>query len=308
MYKKIIIIFCLINSLLISKELITPIPINPDFHYKKALLGKKLFFDIRLSKNNTISCSSCHLINDGGDDNLPLSFGIDGKIGNRNAPTLLNARYNSFQFWDGREKTLQEQVKGPIHNPLEMATSFNEIIIKLNKDKYYKKEFMNLYKEEINKDNIAHAIAEFEKTLTTPNSKFDKFLKGDKDILTKDELDGYKLFKSYGCISCHNGINIGGNLIQKIGAIKDYNTHDLGKYYITKNEEDKFYFKVPSLRNIELTAPYFHDGKIKTLKKAVETMMKHQVGYVIDEKEIKNIIKFLKTLTGDTPIIIGTKK
>lgn len=126
--------------------------------------------------------------------------------------------------------------------------------------------------------------------------------------LNKDELDGYKFFKSYGCISCHNGINIGGNLIQKIGAIEKYNTHDLGKYYITKNEEDKFYFKVLSLRNIELTEPYFHDGKIKTLKEAVETMMKHQVGYIIEEKEIKNIVKFLKTLTGDTPIIIGTKK
>lgn len=305
---KIIILSLFTISILFSKELITPIPQVIDYDYKKALLGKKLFFDTRLSRDNTVSCANCHFIEDGGDDNNTVSFGIEGKTGTRNAPTVLNARYNTLQFWDGSAKDLQEQAKGPIHNPVEMASNFKEVVKKLKKDKEYIKEFSLIYENGITGLNITDAIAEFEKTLITPNSRFDKYLRGDKNILSKNELNGYKLFKEYGCISCHNGINVGGNLIQKIGAVEKYDTNDLGRYNITKNEDDKFYFKVPSLRNINLTAPYFHDGKVKTLKEAVEKMAAHQVGFLIEEKEIEDIISFLKTLTGDTPKIIGEEK
>ena len=305
---KIILILCFPFVFLISTELITPIPINPDYNVKKAQLGTKLFFDTRLSHNNTISCANCHLIDGGGDDNLSVSFGIDGQKGMRNSPTVLNARYNRIQFWDGSAKSLEDQAKGPIHNPVEMGSNFEEIISKLKKDTNYVKEFFSLYSEGITSLNISNAISEFEKTLTTPNSKFDRFLRGDKKALNNDELNGYKLFKEYGCISCHNGVNIGGNLLQKIGAVEKYDTPDFGLYNITKEEDDRFYFKVPSLRNIELTAPYFHDGSVQTLKEAVDKMIKYQVGFLIEENEREDILNFLKTLTGQTPEILKDLK
>ncbi len=303
MNKKLILL-CFIVTGLLSKELITPIPYLPQYDYKKALLGKKLFFDTRLSHDDTISCASCHFLEDGGDDNLSVSFGIDGKTGTRNSPTVFNARYNAMQFWDGSAKDLAEQAKGPIHNEVEMGSNFQEVISKLKKDKYYIDTFSSLYSKGITGLNITDAISEFEKTLTTPNSNFDKFLRGYKKAITVDELKGYKLFKEYGCISCHNGVNIGGNLMQKIGVIENYNTTDFGKFNITRNPDDKFYFKVPSLRNVNLTAPYFHDGQTKTLKDAVEKMIVHQIGYLLEDDEIENIIKFLKTLTGETPKLI----
>jgi len=296
-----LLILVMFNVFLFSKELITPIPLENNYNVKKALLGQKLFFDTRLSYNNSVSCASCHIINDGGDDNLPVSFGVDGKTGIRNSPTVLNSKYNILQFWDGSAKNLKEQAKGPIHNPVEMNSNFEDIIIKLEKDKDYKKSFLAIYKDGISADNIVDAISEFENTLITPNSRFDKYLRGDINILTKDEQNGYKLFKEYGCISCHNGINIGGNLVQKIGIMKNFDTEDLGRFNITKNSSDKFYFKVPTLRNIDLTAPYLHNGEIKTLKEVVEIMIDYQIGYELEKKEVDNIVKFLKTLTGETP-------
>ncbi len=302
--KKLIFIYFICITPLLSQELITPIPFQDSYDYKKALLGKKLFFDTRLSHDNTISCANCHLLEDGGDDNLEVSFGINGKTGTRNAPTLLNARYNSFQLWDGSAKNLAEQVDGPINNPVELGSSFEEVIVKIQDDMDYYNTFFSLYKDGITASNIADAISEFEKTLITPNAPFDKYLRGDKKALTKDEFDGYEAFKENGCISCHNGINVGGNLMQKIGVIEDFETTDFGKYNITKKEVDKFYFKVPSLRNAELTAPYFHDGKTKTLRDAVDKMILHQVGFMIEDKDVENIVKFLKTLTGEKLIII----
>ncbi|MEA3316192.1 MAG: cytochrome-c peroxidase [Campylobacterota bacterium] len=296
-----ILLLVFFNLFLYSKELITPIPLENNYHKEKAILGKKLFFDVRLSYDNTISCSSCHILNDGGDDNLPVSFGVSGKTGVRNSPTVLNSKYNIVQFWDGSASSLKEQAKGPIHNPVEMNSSFEQIITKLNKDKNYKNSFSTIYEDGITGDNIVDAISEFEKTLTTPNSRFDKYLRGDTNILTEDEKNGYQLFKDYGCISCHNGVNIGGNLLQKIGIMRNYKTKDLGRFTITKNEKDKFYFKVPTLRNIELTAPYLHNGEVKTLEDVVKIMIDYQIGYELDDKELQNIIKFLKTLTGDNP-------
>ncbi len=305
-----VIIFLLLNFYcLTAKELIIPISEQINYDLEKALLGKKLFFDKRLSKDNTISCSSCHDIEKGGDDNRDFSVGIENKKGNVNSPTVLNSRYNFTQFWNGRARDLKDQVSGPIHNPVEMGSTLDEIVQKLKTDDYYAKQFKNIYKDGITKKNIIDSIAEFESSLVTPNSKFDRYLKGDKKALNKDEKEGYVLFKQNGCISCHNGINIGGNLFQKMGILKEYNaeSQNLGRYEVTKDEEDKNYFKVPTLRNINQTAPYFHDASAKTLDDAVEVMIEYQLGMKPLKREVDKIVKFLKTLDGQKPKIMEVK-
>ena len=281
---------------------ITPIPKHIEFNYDKAILGKKLFFDNKLSKDNSISCATCHDLNNGGDDGLKFSFGVEGKMGNINAPTVLNSYFNFRQFWDGRAKDLKEQAAGPIENPVEMSHDFKILVPKLENTEY-KELFENIYSNGITKDNILDAIAEFEKTLITPNSKFDDFLLGDKEALTKYEREGYELFKNKGCIACHHGVNVGGNHYNKFGAFNFVASDSLGRYNVTKNENDKYYFKVPTLRNIDLTAPYFHDGREPSLKKAVETMSLVQLGRPITNEEIDKIVAFLKTLTGQLKII-----
>lgn len=305
MFYKFIFIVTFFYLNLFSKDLITPIPLTQDYDYQKALIGKKLFYDTRLSHDDTISCATCHNLELGGDDNLSVSFGINGAKSTRNSLSVFNSRYNIFQFWDGRANSLSEQISGPIHNPAEMGTNFNEVIFKLKDDEQYQKEFNSLYDDGLTEENLKDAIVEFEKALTTPNSKFDRYLRGEKNILDENELKGYTLFKDYGCISCHNGVNIGGNIMQKIGILEKFNTEDYGLYNITKNEEDKYYFKVPSLRNIELTSPYFHDGRVDKLDEAVKVMLQLQVGFPLEEENIENIVKFLKTLTGEKPKIIG---
>ncbi len=301
MFKKVfIVIFSIVIH--INATTIIPIPEKINFNKEKALLGKKLFFDNRLSKDKTISCASCHGLEKGGVDNLIVSVGINAQLGTINAPTVLNAVYNFRQFWNGRAKDLQEQAMGPIENPIEMGHDFNTLIKELNNSEYIK-DFSELYKDGITKDNIADAIAEFEKTLITPNSRFDKFLKGDDNAITSYEKEGYEIFKQKGCISCHHGINIGGNSYNRFGVVININSDSLGRYDITKKEEDKYFFKVPSLRNIELTAPYFHDGRTYALKEAVKTMAMVQLGRPITEQEINKIVAFLKTLTGQLKVI-----
>jgi len=233
-------------------------------------------------------------------------MGNNGKVIPRNSPTVYNAIFNETQHWDGTIKDLYDQADNSITHPLAMNSNYKEIIAKLQKDTNYKRLFKKAYRASISKENILDAIVQFEKLLTTPNSRFDKYLRGE-DVLNENEKEGYQLFQDYGCISCHNGVNIGGNLIQKIGILKTYKTKDLGRFLHSNLEEDMYYFKVPSLRNIELTAPYFHDGKIKTLKKAVETMIEYQIGYSLTNKQIDNIIEFLKTLNGETPKILKDK-
>lgn len=289
-------------TLFLNAASITPIPQKIDFNYKKALLGKKLFFDTRLSVNNTISCASCHDLKDGGDDGLPSSFGVDGRQGTINAPTVLNSVFNFRQFWDGRAKDLKEQAMGPIENPVEMAHNFEKLVKSLQNTEY-KTIFSTVYIDGITKNNIADALSEFEKTLITPNSKFDKYLSGDEDALTDYEKQGYEIFKSKGCIACHHGINIGGNHYNKFGVFSYISSDNLGKYNVTKDEEDKYYFKVPTLRNIALTPPYFHDGREVSLKEAVKTMSYVQLGRPITEDEIEKIVAFLRTLTGELEII-----
>ncbi len=289
-----------------ARELITPIPQFQSYNDSKAKLGKKLFRDPRLSKDNTISCSHCHRLDKGGVDGLQFSIGVGGKVGHINAPTVFNAGNNFVQFWDGRARNLKEQAKFPITNPKEMASSFKEIIAKLSKDSAYQKAFKALYKEGITEDTIVNALTEFQKALVTPNSRFDQYLRGNKEILTEEEVKGFQLFKSKGCIACHNGVNVGGNMYQKIGVMQKYSdpSHNLGRYNVTKREEDKYYFKVPSLRNIDLTAPYFHNGLVATLNDAVQLMAYYQLGKILKQEESHKIVLFLKTLTGKTPAIL----
>ncbi|AXH08451.1 cytochrome B6 [Malaciobacter halophilus] len=306
---KSIILILLPILLLNCKELILPIKSTESYDLQKALLGKKLFFDKRLSKDNTISCASCHDLEKGGDDNRDFSLGVNNKKGEVNSPTVFNSRYNFTQFWNGRARDLKEQVSGPIHNPVEMGSSLDEALEKLKKDDYYNKQFKIVFKDGLTKKNLVDAIAEFEGALITPDSKFDRYLKGDKKALSKDELEGYKLFKQNGCISCHNGINIGGNLFQKMGILKEYKSKvgNLGRYEVTKDIEDKNYFKVPTLRNINKTAPYFHDASAKTLEDAVAIMIEYQLGMQASKDEIDKIVKFLKTLDGKKPEILDKK-
>ncbi|WP_422141285.1 cytochrome-c peroxidase [Arcobacter aquimarinus] len=293
-----IIFILFFNVILFSKEPITPIPLEIDFDKEKANLGKELFFDPILSKDNTISCHSCHILEQGGDDNLQFSFGVDGKVGNMNSPTVFNSTFNFVQFWDGRAKNLQEQVQGPITNEVEMSHTFEEIIKILNNTEY-KEKFRKIYKDGVTKNNITDSLAQFQKTLITPNSPFDKYLRGDKNAISKEQKQGYELFKNQGCIACHHGVNVGGNLYAKFGLISELQSDSKGRYEVTKNELDKYYFKVPTLRNIELTSPYLHDGRIEELEDVVKFMAHYQLGKSLSEEEAKKIVLFLKSLTGD---------
>ncbi|QKF73581.1 cytochrome c peroxidase [Aliarcobacter faecis] len=296
--KRIIFLFSFILGFLNAIEVITPIPLNVNIDVKKADLGKELFFDVRLSKDDTISCHSCHLLNQGGVDNKKLSVGVEGKLSIINTPTVFNSSFSFTQFWNGRSKTLHEQVFGPISDPNEMAMSFEELEIKLRKTDYLKK-FFSIYKDGITINNIADAIVEYEKTLITPNSPFDKYLRGDETAISDKAKRGYQIFKEQGCIACHHGRNVGGNLYAKFGVVSEVETKSKGRFEVTKNEEDLYYFKVPSLRNIELTYPYLHDGRFETLEDTVKFMANYQLGKSLNKEQISDIISFLVSLTGE---------
>jgi len=284
-----------------NAEPITPIPQTVKVNEQKVKLGKKLFFDTILSADNTISCVTCHDLQNGGDDGLKFSFGIQGKEGDINAPTVYNAVYNFRQFWNGRAKNLAHQTWGPVEDPLEMGNKFSKLIFTLNQTPY-KKEFSDIYKDGVTKNSIGDAIAEYEKTLITPNAPFDKYLRGDKSAISQKQEDGYELFKEKGCIACHHGINVGGNLYNKFGVFQDVNSKRLGRYEVTKKEADKYYFKVPSLRNIALTAPYLHDGRYDKLEDVVKFMARYQLGRIVTEEEVDKVVSFLNSLSGEIPL------
>ena len=267
-------------------------------------LGKKLFFDARLSKSGFISCNSCHNLSMGGTDNLKTSIGHNWNQGPINAPTVLNSSLNLAQFWDGRAKDLQAQAGGPIANPGEMGSNHALAVEVLQSIPAYVADFKKVFgNDKVTIEEVTKAIAAFEETLVTPNSRFDKWLKGDKKAITADELAGYKLFKDSGCVACHNGPAVGGNSYQKMGVVAAYTASSPaeGRVGVTKEEADRFKFKVPTLRNVELTYPYFHDGAVNTLKEAVETMGRIQLGKKFTDAENAKIVAFLKTLTGDQP-------
>ena len=283
--------------------------LNPE----KVKLGELLYHDTRLSRDNSISCASCHDLAKGGTDQRQFSLGINGTEGHINSPTVYNSSFNIKQFWDGRAKNLVAQAHGPVHNPAEMGSNWDEVITKLKDDKEYQMLFKEVYgNAEISGDKMAEAIAYFEESLVTSGNKFDLYLQGDKDSLSKVEKEGFELFKKYNCNNCHNGVALGGNSFQKMGIYRDYfadraagenslatfplSKEDLGKYNLTKSETDKHVFKVPTLRNVKDTFPYLHDGTIQDLSKVVKIMGEYQLGTEISDSEAEKIASFLKTL------------
>lgn len=286
---------------------ISPIPdAIPNLDVNKVALGKALFHDVRLSHDNTIACSSCHRLERGGVDGKKNAAGIGGQLSGINTPTVYNSVFNFRQFWNGRAETLEEQAAGPVHNPLEMGSSWAEVITKLKEHPTYPTAFSKIYRDGITSENIANAIATFVRSLITPNSRFDKYLKGDATAITPFELSGYARFTSYGCISCHQGVNIGGNLYEKLGIMRDYFTErgniteaDKGRFNLTGDPDDLYMFKVPSLRNVALTAPYLHDGTAQSLEQVIIIMGRYQLGVSLPGDDVARIAAFLRTLTGE---------
>jgi len=288
---------------MVRSEFIQPVPYPTNLNPGKVALGDALFHDTRLSKDNTISCASCHGLDSGGVDGVPRSFGVNGAEGDINTPTVFNSGLNYSQFWDGRAASLEEQINGPINNPKEMASNWPLVISRLKEDPAYVSSFASIYDDGISADNVRDAIATFERSLNVVDSRFDQYLRGDKDAISKDELRGYGLFKSYGCVACHQGQNVGGNMFQKYGVLKDVkhgpvSKVDFGRFNATGDEHDRYVFRVPSLRLVVLTAPYFHDGSAKTLHDAIYEMAEHQLGRAIPDEDEKLIIKFLHSLVG----------
>jgi cytochrome c peroxidase len=288
--------------------LLRPIPQTLPHDPAKAALGEKLYNDKRLSGDNTVSCASCHDLGLGGTDQQMVSDGIRRQKGGINAPTTFNAALNFVQFWDGRAPTLEAQAGGPPMNPVEMGSAtWPQIVEKLNKDKAFRKEFEAVYPEGLSDKTITHAIAEFERTLVTPNSKFDKYLMGDQAALTADEKHGYEVFREGGCATCHVGELLGGKSYEVMGRRADYfaargdklTDADNGRYNVTKDEKDRHAFKVPTLRNVARTSPYLHDGSKKTLRGAVDAMATYQTGEPLSETDARDVVKFLETLTGE---------
>ena len=288
-------------------EPVEPLPLKVDLDVQKVSLGNKLFHDTLLSGDNTLSCASCHNLTKGGTDQVKVATGIKGQQGPINSPTVYNAMYNLAQFWDGRAKDLQEQAAGPVANPGEMGAQWDTVVEKLKQVPEYQTAFASLYaKQGLTKETVTDAIAVFEQSLVTANSRFDQYLRGNNDILTTNEKAGYELFK-VSCSSCHVGPALGGLSFEKMGVKYDYfklrggqlTDVDKGRFNVTKDEKDLHFFKVPVLRNIELTFPYFHDGSAANLEDAVRVMGKVQQNKSFTDLEINNLVAFLKTLTGE---------
>lgn len=277
------------------------------FDARKAELGRRLFHDAQLSGDNTISCASCHSLDHGGAEARRTSTGIRGQVGPINSPTVLNAVFNFVQFWDGRAHDLLEQAGGPVLNPIEMGGTWTTILERLNADPTYRETFGAAYTDGITQANTLDAIVEYEKSLVTP-SRFDRYLGGDRAAITEVERSGYEAFKSAGCTACHQGVNVGGAMYQRMGLRRDYfadrgavTQADLGRYNVTHDEHDRYVFKVPTLRNVELTAPYLHDGSQATLPDVVRVMARYQLGRELSNEQVTSIVAFLKSLTGELP-------
>jgi len=272
-------------------------------------LGKMLFFEPRLSAGSNLSCNTCHNLGTGGADLAPVSIGHEWQKGGRNSPTVLNAIFNTAQFWDGRAADLVEQAGGPMVNPVEMAASEEHVLAVLNSMEGYVAGFESAFPEEevpVSFDNAAFAIAAFEATLVTPNAPFDRWMAGEDDAMTPEQIEGFEVFMEAGCASCHNGINLGGNSYQPFGLVErpEWSVlpeEDKGRYQVTRAEEDAYVFKTPTLRNIALTPPYFHSGAIWDLKTAEQVMGLSQLGHELSAEEAEKIAVFLEALTGEMP-------
>ena len=290
-----------------AAEPIKPIPEDIGANVEKAALGRALFHDPRMSRDDTVSCASCHDLTNGGADGRKVSIGIEGQAGFINSPTVFNAGLNFKQFWDGRARTLEQQIDDPVQSPREMGSLWPDVVAKLYQDESYPKLFRALYPDGISRNSIRNAIAEFMLSLTTPDSRFDRWLKGDEAALDRVEKHGYALFKYYGCVSCHQGANVGGNMFQVFGVLKEYfkkrgniTEADLGRYNVTGHPADRHSFKVPSLRMAAHTAPYLHDGSAATLRDAVDAMFEFQLGREAPYEDKEAIVAFIKTLAGES--------
>ncbi len=296
-----------------------PTPADNPITPAKVELGKMLYFDPRLSIDGTISCNSCHNVMADGADGRPVGVGVRGQRGGRGSPTVWNSAFNSVQFWDGRAASLEDQAKGPLTNPIEMGMpNHDEVIKRINQIPGYVSAFKKAFPKDnsaVNIDNLAKAIATYERTLITPNSPFDKFIKGNKKAMTAQQIRGMKLIEEIGCTSCHTGDNFNGEGL-KMGEGNyqpfpqipgsDYDKKydllsDKGRYEVTKKNDDKNHWRVPTWRNVALTAPYFHNGKVKTLDEAVRVMGKTQLGMDLTDPQVSDIVAFLNALTGEFP-------
>jgi len=287
-------------------RMLQPLPKTIDADARKVALGQKLYNDVRLSADNSISCATCHDLKKGGTDQRQFSEGIDGQVGGINAPTVFNSVFNVRQFWDGRAADLVEQAGGPVTNPIEMGAEWPQVLEKLGKDAAFTGEFTAVYPDGWSADSIQDAIAAFETTLITPNSRFDKHLRGDDSALTEDEKQGLQLFKANACATCHAGKALGGQSFEKMGRKADYFADrgnvleaDYGLFNFTKDEADRYKFKTPVLHNIALTAPYFHDGSTSDLNDVVKKMARYQTGIALSDADTAKITAFLKALTGE---------
>ena len=289
-----------------ENEAIQPLPTSIALNEAKVALGDRIYHDKRLSKDDTLACASCHGLDKGGTDQAQYSSGVGGQKGGINSPTTFNSGFCFVQFWDGRAATLEDQADGPVNNPVEMGSNWPEVFGKVSQDADFMQAYSAVYPDGLSKENMTDAIAEFERSLITPNSKFDKYLMGDAAALTDDEKKGYQLFKDFNCATCHVGKAMGAQSFEKLGLKADYfakrgnlTDADNGRFSVTKNEADKHKFKVPTLRNINKTIPYLHDGSTSDLAEVVRIMAENQVGKPIGEPQVKLIVAFLNTLTGE---------
>lgn len=286
---------------------IKPIELIPNLNNKKVLLGEKLFHDPILSSNKGMSCSSCHFLDQGGDDNKSLSTTLLGQRRIANTSTVFNSVNNIAFTWSGKQKDLSKLTLSLIKSPKALGSKVNVVLTLLQENKEYQQLFKGIFSDGITINNVVDALVYYQKQLITPNSRFDQYLKGNLAALNQAEKKGYDLFKSYGCINCHQGINIGGNMYQKFGVFGNYffdrdgkeSSEQIGRESYTKAARDKSYYRVPSLRNIAVTGPYLHDGSVESLFEVVKLMAKFQLGTEMPQSDVENIVKFLHTLTGE---------
>lgn len=287
-------------------EPIAPLPLTIAVNSAQASIGERLFHDVRLARDNAHSCATCHPLAQGGAQPRPRASAASDSASPRDIPTIFNVGFNFFLNWDGAINTLEAHAEAVLLSPNVMNTTWPELLAKLRADSDYVAAFRAAYGQPVTRDKVLDALASFERSLITPNSRFDRYLRGARDALTPAEQQGYQLFKSYGCVACHQGTNIGGNLFQKFGVFEAPDALprltraiDLGRYEVTRVPRDREVFRVPSLRNVAATAPYFHDGRAATLEVAVDTMARMQLGRHLTQGEIDLIVRFLHTLTGE---------
>lgn len=293
------------NAAEFELEPILPIPHEHEQDPAKVSLGQMLFNDVKLSKGDKLACASCHQLAQGGDDGLKTSITNSGAADLVNAPTVFNSRYNFRQTWRGAFRELEQQAEADLQNPRHGNIAWDELLPKIKAVAEYRNQFTKIYNTGITRESVLDALASFERSLITPDARFDLYLRGDSRAISAEEKRGYQLFKQYGCIACHQGVNIGGNVFQEFGLFGDYFENrgsitkaDFGHFNVTGEEKDKYVFRVPSLRNVAVTAPYLHDGTVEKLEDVVKIMAQYQLGTELDEEKVSLITAFLKSLTG----------